>query len=191
MSYGFHGNNFRKTKFCCQPCNAWVLHFWEFRQNSVCRCWAIKQKKPISVLYWHLEDLPCLAPSGVHFCNTLPVFGSFQSLLNYSRKSITPRKLCSEHELYLSFRRTYYQNFRTITISCWDIGHWKNKEWVAVSIATTSGVRIFAASFVMPERVISESFSLVVIVVLALKMKKVKLVLMRNFAGGLFSYKQK
>ena len=72
----------------------------------------LSKRSQISVLYWHLEDLPCLAPSGVHFCNTLPVFGSFQSLLNYSRKSITPRKLCSKHELYLSIRRTHSQKFK-------------------------------------------------------------------------------
>ena len=76
----------------------------------------LSKRSQISVLCRHLEDLPCLAPSGVHFCHTLPVFGSFQSLLNYSRKSVTPRKLCSKHELYLSFRRTHSPNFRTITL---------------------------------------------------------------------------
>ena len=75
-----------------------------------------------------LKTSPCLAPSGVHFCHTLPVFGSFQSLLNYSRKSIPPRKLCSEHKLYLSFRRTHYQNFRTITLPLAEISAIERKQ---------------------------------------------------------------
>ena len=52
-----------------------------------------------------------------------------------------------------------------------------------VSIATTSRTPIFAAGFVMPERFISECFSQVVAVVLALYMKKGKVSV---FAGGLF-----
>ena len=116
MSYGFHGKNFQKTEFCYQSCNAWVLH----SENSVKILFVVvellSKKSQISVIYWYLEDLPYLAPSVVHFCHTQPVFGSFQSLLNYSRKSITPRKSCSEHELYrcqnvnlFSLKQTYYQ----------------------------------------------------------------------------------
>ena len=71
----------------------------------------LSKRSQISVLYWHLEDLPCLAPSGVHFCNTLPVFQSFQRCLIIA-EIYTSQEIIFWTELYLSFRRRHSQKFK-------------------------------------------------------------------------------
>ena len=106
----------------------------------------LSKRIQISVLYWHLENLPSLAPSGVHFCNTLPVFGSFQSLLNYSRKSITPRKLCSEQELYLSFRRTHSLSASSLKVSAKSCLLFKRYKWKKVKLVPHTKLRLFLIS---------------------------------------------
>ena len=37
-----------------------------------------------------------------------------ETLLDYNRKSMSLKKLCSEHKMYLCFRSTYYQNFKPV-----------------------------------------------------------------------------
>ena len=80
-------------------------------------------------------------------------------LLDCIRKSVILRKLCSEHKIYLCFRSTHCQVFKTIASPPAEISVIKkNKERVTVSIAITSGRQNFATSRTMLERFISENF---------------------------------
>ena len=90
MSYGFHSKNFRKRKFCSHHPNAWAFHSWKFRQNR-------QRNVPYEC---------CLRSWQPH--------DPAQTLLDYIRKSISLRKRCSEHKMYLCFRSTHCQNFKTI-----------------------------------------------------------------------------
>ena len=84
MSYGFHSKNFIPENF-------------------------VKILLVVIELLMKKVQLVSCSKLGPDILMTLS-----QSLLNYIRKSVSLRKFCSEHKIYLCFRSTYFHNFKTI-----------------------------------------------------------------------------